>query len=182
MTQRDFVPEEKPQSDVEDDSMQLKRDRLGVSDDVADEQVAAEDARLSYVDRLLHSAPLLRAPIGFAERVIARLKAQTPRPPRYEEGTGIAVGLGVAALITIPVLGTLASVLVISLFDADMRDAVWDLFSGSADSLWDWITKLPSDLPALFAVLVVFVVIELFFWVYVVWFWRGLVRSAKDLR
>src|SRR6188768_4257251 len=100
MSNRQFSTSD-PQQEPADDSMQLKRDRLGVEDSVAESQT--DEKRLHYVDRLLKSAPVLSAPRGFADRVMNRLKGATPHTPDYEQGTGIMVGLGAGSLFYLPI-------------------------------------------------------------------------------
>lgn len=168
-----------------EDSMQLKRERLGMTDDVVAQQQtpAAEDtvddARLSYVDRLLKSAPMLKAPLGLADRVITRLKEETPLPPGYDSGIGVAAGLGVAALITLPIMATLAVVLVRSVLYEDVRRQTWQTFSGFVGDAWAWLIDLP---PVFLVVLAIVAVIYLLFSGYLVWFWRGLIRTARSLK
>lgn len=185
MSRLEFSPQEDPQQQSDpDDSMQVKRSRLGVEDEVAEAQVDSEahEHRLAYVDRLLKTAPIFKAPLGFADRVISRLKAQTPLPPRYEEGTGIVVGLSVAALISIPVFATVIYILLRGVFDSRIRNDVWDGLTDIIGSVWQGLVSLPTDYPVLFVILVTLLTINLIFSGYVVWFWRGLLRSAKKLR
>jgi hypothetical protein len=175
MSNRQFSTPD-PQQEPVDDSMQLKRDRLGVDDSVAESQV--DEKRLHYVDRLLKSAPMVSAPRGFAERVMNRLKGSTPHSPDYEQGTGIVVGLGAGSLVYLPLLATAVYILVRSILDSAFRSRVWDI----AGNIVAWIVAIPTDYPFIFAAVIIAVVIALIMSGYLVWFWRGLIRSTRHWR
>lgn len=170
--QPDYEPEESNQEEQVDDSMQLKRNRLAVGDDVASENIS-DESRMRYVDRLMQSAPSLSAPLGFAERVVARLKELTPRPPQYDEGLGIAIGLFSSVIIVIPAL-TLALYVILRLtFDEAARNTVWD----GLVSITEWTFH-----PVVLALIGIILFLYLMLSGYFVWFWRGVLRSAKKFR
>lgn len=173
MSDKQFSPLQQPEHDAEDDSMQLKRDRLGVEPEAHE-----ESDHLSYVDRLLRSAPMLSAPLGFAERVIARLKAEPPRVIRYEEGTGLVLGLGAVAFIFLPILMTVAVILGLGLIDEEFRESTWDTAGEVANSVVDAIAASPFLTGAMVIVLMLFLGASGYF----MWFWRGLIRTARRLR
>ncbi len=173
MSDKQFSPLQQPEHDTEDDSMQLKRDRLGV-----EHEAHEESDHLSYVDRLLRSAPMLSAPLGFAERVIARLKAEPPRIVRYEEGTGIVLGLGAAAFIFLPILMTVAVILGLGLINEDFREATWETAGDFANGVVDAIATSPVLTAGMIIVLMLFLGASGYF----MWFWRGLIRTARRLR
>lgn len=173
MSDKQFSPLQQPEHDVEDDSMQLKRDRLG-----AEPEVQEENEHLNYVDRLLRSAPMLSAPLGFAERVIARLKADPPRVIRYEEGTGIVLGLGAVAFIFLPILMTLTIILGLGLINEDFREETWDTVGDVLSEVADAI----ATSPVLTAFVIVVVLLFLGASGYFMWFWRSLIRTARRLR
>jgi hypothetical protein len=171
MSDKQFSPLQQPEHEAEDDSMQLKRDRLGA-------EVQEENEHLSYVDRLLRSAPMLSAPLGFAERVIARLKADPPRVIRYEEGTGIVLGLGAAAFIFLPILMTVAIVLGLGVVNEDFRETTWETAGEVLTSIADAIAASPVLTAGLIIMLMLFLGASGYF----MWFWRGLIRTARRLR
>lgn len=170
--QPEFEPDDANQAEVQDDSMQLKRSRLGVEDDVASQNIS-DESRMRYVDRLMQSAPVLSAPLGFAERVVARLKELTPSPPQYDEGLGIAIGLLASILIVVPTLGVALFGLFRFILDEGVRNDVWD----AGVTLADWLTH-----PFVLGILGILLVMYLILSGYIVWFWRGVIRSAKKLR
>lgn len=176
MSRLQYEPQDQNQPEP-DDSMQLKRDRLGVSEDAA-QSTQPEEKRLQYVDRLLKSAPMLAAPLGLADRVIARLKGSTPRTPNYSDGAGIMVGLSAASFIAIPILATIVFLLARSFFDEEVRTDVLD----SMGNALSWVVGLPAEYPFISTLLLIALLLFLAMSGYLVWFWRGLVRSAKKLR
>lgn len=170
--QPELEPEDSAQEELLDDSMQLKRSRLGVEDDVASQNIS-DESRMRYVDRLMHSAPMLSAPLGFAERVVSRLKELTPRPPQYDEGLGIAIGLLASVVIVIPALAFAMFVLIRFILEESTRTAVGDALLALADFVVQ---------PFVLGIIGILVFLYLLLSGYIVWFWRGVIRSAKKLR
>ena len=170
--QPEFEPDDSAQEEVLDDSMQLKRSRLGVEDDVASQNIS-DESRMRYVDRLMSNAPMLSAPLGFAERVVSRLKELTPRPPQYDEGLGIAIGLLASVVIVIPALAIAIYTLIRFILEESTRTAVWDALV----AVESFIVQ-----PFVLVVIGLIVFIYLVMSGYIVWFWRVVIRSAKKLR
>jgi hypothetical protein len=87
--------------------------------------------RLTDIDDLLQNAPVLEAPIGFFERVMAAI-AEMPIPQQMRKPAwGLALGLGTALLIGLPALLLVLSQLLSSLTDTAVMGALfsWVIFS-----------------------------------------------------
>lgn len=77
-----------------------------------DPKSASAFERLRMVDRLLKDAPLEGAPQTLALRVLARIAELKPEQIRRGAGLAIALGLGLVALLLMPLLGALGWLLV----------------------------------------------------------------------
>jgi hypothetical protein len=73
----------------------------------SDPQSATAFERLRTVDRLLKDAPLEGAPQTLALRVLARIAELKPEQLRRGVGLALALGLGLIALMLLPLLGAL---------------------------------------------------------------------------
>lgn len=73
----------------------------------SDPQDASTFQRLRTVDRMLKDAPLETAPQTLALRVLAKIAELKPEQLRRGAGLAIALGLGLVALLLLPLLGAL---------------------------------------------------------------------------
>ena len=119
-------------------------------------------AKLQRVDRMLHAAPLLDAPVGFAERVLAVISAgRVPQVDRRRGGLSVALGLGLATTLAIPLLGALLYVLGRMLFDPTALASVVDHIRTVIASAAAWLSTVTQasaatmDLWAIAALLLV---------------------------
>ncbi len=78
----------------------------------SDPHGASAFERLRTVDRLLKSAPLEGAPQTLALRVLAKIAEIKPEQLRRGAGLAMALGLGLVALLLLPLLGALGWLLV----------------------------------------------------------------------
>lgn len=77
-----------------------------------DPQGATAFERLRTVDRLLKDAPLEGAPQTLALRVLAKIAELKPEHLRRGAGLALALGLGLIALMLLPLLGALGWLIV----------------------------------------------------------------------
>jgi hypothetical protein len=108
---------------------------------------SAEDSgtweRLQQTDELLRTAPLAAPAPGFASRVMAAIAA-LPMPgfARQQPGVGIALGLLVAGLITVPIFSVLFFVLLAVITDPG---ALHSVIQAVLDAV-SYLIRLVSDL------------------------------------
>jgi hypothetical protein len=94
-------------------------------------------ARLTKAEHILTSAPIITAPNGFADRVCAALASG--RKPTHDPnaGLGIALGLLLTALFSIPLLA------------ASILSVIWTLSdNGTLNLLIDWTNHTLTSLRA----------------------------------
>jgi ferric-dicitrate binding protein FerR (iron transport regulator) len=78
----------------------------------ADPQGATVFERLRTVDRLLKEAPFEGAPQTLALRVLAKIAELRPEQLRRGAGLALALGIGLAALLLLPLMGALGWLLI----------------------------------------------------------------------
>ena len=98
--------------------------------------------RLEYIDQLLRNAPLLSVSMGFADRVMAAIKRRTGGEPDYRDATGIILGLLMAALISLTLLGTPAYLIGRSIFSTSFRADLGDDLANFFESITSWMTNI----------------------------------------
>jgi len=77
--------------------------RLGVEDTTSEDT----QRRLSIVDHLLLSAPLVSPAAEFAERVLAAIRQQQQQAFNGKSALGLALGVGVAIAVVVSMMATL---------------------------------------------------------------------------
>ena len=144
------------------------------------DNLAESGTRLQQVEDLLRNAPLLSVPIGFADRVVAALKGQDRTHPDYQDGMGIILGLVMAILIAVPLLGSVAYFIGRAVVSAEARNTLLADIEGIFTPLLSWIEGLSVSgvilVPLIVALLVGFSLLS----GYVFWFVRSLIRTASS--
>jgi hypothetical protein len=102
---------------------------------------------LQRVDHLLKTAPLLAAPLGFADRVIGLLKKQVNQYPNYSEGTGIVLGLVSVAMVVIPLLGTAIFLVTQAIISQSVRGTLIREISALIETVAAWGQNPTISLP-----------------------------------
>lgn len=120
-----------------------------LNNDLADSpEVAAYWDRLSTVDRLLHETPLAAPSPGFASRVMAAI-ASIHLADHRRLSVGIGVGLGVAAILLIPVLSAGLLLLLSAVTDPGTYTRLLQSITSGVSYLVDLGSNLSSELETL---------------------------------
>jgi hypothetical protein len=131
---------------------------------------------LRQTDELLHTTPLIAPSPGFANRVMAAIAAMPlPGFMRREPGIGIALGLLVAALVTVPVFSISFFVLLTVLTDPGTLHTLLQTVLGAASyviglmaDLAGEIEHMVKDTPVLAALLTTMIPVTLL-WGWLIW-------------
>lgn len=126
MSRLEFQPDpeqEQAPDEASSTQHQAASQRLAMPEN-AEESTADLSARFQQVEDMLRHAPLLSMPIGFADRVLAAIKGQRPSDPDYQDALGIILGLFLAVLVALPLLGIPAYLIARSIISADYRDTL----------------------------------------------------------
>lgn len=137
------------------------------------------DASFQQVDHLLKTAPTVASPRGFADRVMALIKKQAQLYPTYSEGTGIVLGLTAAALVTIPVLGTILFLTTQAIVNQSLRITLIREVSNAIETGALWLQNPSVSLPiALLMVIAILPFTALSG--YLFWFFNGLAKAGAS--
>ncbi len=160
MSRLEFQPD--PEQEPEDDAAlqaeeQAAQNRLALPGSEA--AAASETAvRLQQVEELLRNAPLLSVPIGFADRVLAVIKGQDQSDPDYQDAMGIVLGLLLAALIALPLFGTLAYLIGRAIVSASARTVLVSDLEAVLSSIFVWLQGLSLGAAVLLPIALVILV------------------------
>ena len=142
--------------------------------------------RLRNTDQLLRVTPMVSPLPGFASRVMAAIAAMSlPGFAKRQPGVGIALGLVVAALMTIPVLSALLIVFLSVITDPSALQSVL----GGAISAVGYLIELGADviaqidaavadtiiLPALLTTIIPLTIL----WGWLIWHFAGKPRARS---
>lgn len=120
-----------------------------LNNDLADSpEIAAYWERLSTVDHILHEAPLVGPSAGFASRVMAAI-ASIHLPDHRRLSVGFGIGLGVAALLVIPVLSAGLLLLLSVVTDPGTYTRLLQVVTSGVSYLIDLGADLSSELETL---------------------------------
>lgn len=133
--------------------------------------------RLEYIDQLLRNAPLLSVSMGFADRVMAAIKRRTGGEPDYRDATGIILGLLMAALISLTLLGTPAYLIGRSIFSASFRADLGNDLSNFFESITSWMSNISVNSTVLLPIGVVVIIGLVALSSYFIWFVKGLLNT-----
>lgn len=135
-----------------------QRHRLALPDEeaIAQNEADSEEKRLRYIDQLLKNAPILAAPLGFADRVMDALRKQSQAHPLYRDALGIIAGLGILACLVLPLLGFLSLQVFIIILDAAARDAAADDVREALNGAWTWLQDPSLNTSTIILLLIIF--------------------------
>lgn len=131
---------------------------------------------LQQTDELLRTTPLVAPSPGFASRVMAAIAAMPlPGFMHHEPGIGIALGLLVAALVTVPVFSVLFFMLLTVLTDPGTLHTLLQTVLGATSyviglmaDLAGEVEHMVSDTPVLAALLTTMIPVTLL-WGWLIW-------------
>lgn len=133
--------------------------------------------RFHQVDHLMKNAPTVASPRGFADRVLALIKKQAQIYPKYSEGTGIVLGLTAAAMVTIPILGTILFMTTQAIINESLRGTLLREMGNIIEVVTDWAQGPTISLPvALLMILALLPFTALSG--YLFWFFNGLAKAG----
>jgi hypothetical protein len=146
----------------------------------ASEEAATAWDRLQQTDELLRTTPLAAPSPGFARRVMAAIAAMPlPGFVHRQPGIGIALGLLVAALITVPVFSVLFFVLLTVITDPGTLQTILQTVLNAASyvislmaNLAGEIENIVRDTPVLAALLTTMIPVTLL-WGWLIWLLLG---------
>ncbi len=148
-------------------------------ENIQDNTKQASDAAFQQVDHLLKTAPVVASPRGFADRVLALIKKQAQLYPTYSEGTGIVLGLTAAALVTIPILGTILFLTTQAIVNQSLRVTLIREVSRAIETVAVWVQNPSISLPiALLMVIAILPFTALSG--YLFWFFNGLAKAGAS--
>ena len=165
---------------LSDEDMVTLHARITESDETAEQW-----DQLHKTDELLRTTPLAEAPVGFADRVMAVIAAlPLPGIARQNPSVGIALGLLIAGLFTIPVFSVLLIIILsvitnpsaIQSFAMTLFHAAGTIISLIADIVGQ-LESRATGTPVLVALVTTMVPVTLL-WGWVLW---NLVSSARGL-
>lgn len=149
------------------------------AEDVQENTQQNSDASFQQVDHLLKTAPVVASPRGFADRVLALIKKQAQIYPTYSEGTGIVLGLSAAALVTIPILGTILFLTTQAIVNQSLRVTLIHEISEAIETVAIWMQNPSISLPiALLMVVAILPFTALSG--YLFWFFNGLAKAGAS--
>jgi hypothetical protein len=133
-------------------------------------------AHLRQTDELLRTTPLVAPAPGFASRVMAAIAAMPlPGFMHREPGVGIALGLLVAALMTVPVFAVLFFVLLTVLTDPGTLHTLLQTVLGATSyliglvgDLAEEVETMVRDTPVMAALLTTMIPVTLL-WGWLIW-------------
>ncbi len=171
---------------LSDEEMAALHTRIAESDDLAERW-----EQLRRTDELLHKTPMVDAPNGFADRVMAAIAAlPLPGFARKNPSIGIALGLLMAGLLTIPVFSVLLVIILsvitnpgaIQSFAMTLFDAAGYIISLIGDIIGQ-VEARATGTPVLIALVTTMVPVTLL-WGWLLWNLiggaRGLSRRSKS--
>lgn len=149
------------------------------AENMQDNAKQASDAAFQQVDHLLKTAPMVASPRGFADRVLALIKKQAQLYPTYSEGTGIVLGLTAAALVTIPILGTILFLTTQAIVNQSLRITLIREVSRAIETVAVWVQSPSVSLPiALLMGIAILPFTALSG--YLFWFFNGLAKAGAS--
>jgi hypothetical protein len=133
--------------------------------------------QLRHTDHLLRTTPLAAPSPGFTSRVMAAVAAMhLGEIAKHRLGVGVALGLIVAALFTVPVLSILTILLFSTLTDPGTLNALFQNVAGGvgyglgiAFDLGDGLERLATETPVVPALLTTVIPLSML-WVWLVWY------------
>lgn len=135
--------------------------------------------RFHQVEEMLRKAPLLSVPIGFADRVLAAIKRQNPANPNYQDAMGIILGIFLAALLAIPLLGTPSYLIGRAIINADYRDTLIDDLGNLAERVFIGLETLSFNLIWLIPILAILALLFGFLSTYLYRFIKSVLQAAQ---
>jgi hypothetical protein len=143
------------------DEMKLQQSMNGALDrELSEEELAALNARLEEsqeaaahwerlrtTDELMRTTPLVAPSVGFTHRVMAAIAAlPLPGFVQRQPGIGIALGLAVAAFLTVPILSVLFFVFLGVLTNPGALNAALQTLINGASYMTGLLGNIASDL------------------------------------
>jgi anti-sigma factor RsiW len=110
-------------------------------------EAAAHWERLRKTDELMRTTPLVAPSAGFTRRVMAAIAAiPLPEFARRQPGIGVALGLAVAAFMTVPIFSVLFFVLFSVLTDPGALNVVLQAIMDGASYTIGLVANIAGDL------------------------------------
>jgi len=177
---RDEEEREESRRAQEENATDAQLHRLALPDEeaIAENEAESEERRLRYIDQLLKNAPILAAPLGFADRMMDALRKQSQAHPLYRDALGIIAGLGILACLVLPLLGYLTLQVFMIILDATARDAAADDVREALDSVWTWLQDPSLNTSTIILLLIVFLMFLLLSG-YLLRFFRQILTTDK---
>lgn len=176
----------------------LLDEELAEAEHAALQEVLKEDAaaarQLAYMqrlDRLLRATPLASPSSDFTRRVMGAIaELELPEQIRRRMGIGIALGLAIAAILTVPVLSALLIIIARTVLDPQSLAALLGTLSGAASTLWglggslaDALNQVVFETPVVPALMTTAIPIGMV-WAWLVWYllgWPELLANRQRL-